>query len=369
MKIIKKVFCIVFVLLFFTGNIFGRGKNDLLLLPSPKLPMKILKKAMYLSIFNTGKSIIAVGEQGFIIYTYDNGRTWYQAEVPVRVTLTGVYFSDNKNGWAVGNCGVILHTADGGKTWVKQLDGNTANKLIVKKLKAIIEKKEYGSNTLSLDDLKYFLKDATRNIKEGPTWPFLNVWFRDKNFGIAIGGFGKIFLTENGGKTWESLLGKLNNPDGFHYYDIGELNKTIFMAGEGGILFRADNEADNWELLKSPSDTSFFGLNINNADNSVIVYGMKGLAFQTKDSGETWKKIFSLNNINKIIVSSIILNNNLCFLSNDSLFFCQNQKSSKFEKEAVKMRGCVSLCKGKGNTVFGACANGVHEFKVNIGEK
>ena len=365
MKIFYKIILITILL---TGNLFGGGNNDLLLLPSPKFPIKLVKKAMYLDIFDTGKRIIAVGEQGFIIYTDDYGKTWHQADVPVRVTLTGVYFPDEKNGWTVGNCGVILHTEDGGKTWKKQLDGNEANRIIVKKLKEIIENKEYDNTTLSIDDLKYFLKDSEKNIKEGPTWPFLNLWFRDKNFGIAIGAFGRIFLTKNGGKTWESLLGKLNNPDGFHYYDIGELKEKIFIVGEGGIIFKGNKDAERWLSITSPSDSSFFGMLINKKNSSIYVYGMKGVAFKSDDLGVSWKKVFSLNNINKIIVSSIILENDtLCFLTHEGFFFCKDKNKNDFYKKNVRMLGCISLIE-KNNKIFAACANGVHIFKVNSGD-
>ena len=365
MKIFYRVILISILL---TVNLLGRGNNDLLHLPSPKFPISIVKKAMYLDIFDTGKRIIAVGEQGFIIYTDDYGKTWHQADVPVRVTLTGVYFPDENNGWAVGNCGVILHSKDGGKTWKKQLDGNEANRIIVKKLKEIIENKEYDDTTLCLDDLKYFLEDAEKNIKEGPTWPFLNVWFRDKNFGIAIGAFGRIFLTKNGGETWESLLGKLNNPDGFHYYDIDELKGNILIDGEGGIIFKGSKNAEKWLPIISPSDSSFFGLLINKKYSLIYVYGMKGVAFDSDNLGVSWKKIFSLNNINKIIVSAIILKNNtLCFLTHEGFFYCKDKDKKSFYKKKIRMLGCISLIE-KDNKIFAACANGVHIFKVNSGD-
>ena len=364
MKLLIKT---IFFLLVFTQLLIGAGKNDMLLLPSPKLPINIIiKRAMFLSIFNTGKRIVAVGEQGFIIYTDDNAKTWHQADVPVRVTLNGVYFTDEKNGWVVGNCGVILHTKDGGKTWLKQLDGYKANKLVVKGLKEIIEKELYDNSTLTLDDLKYFLSDAEMYLKEGPTWPFLNIWFRNKNFGIAIGAFGRIFKTEDGGKQWKSLMGKLNNPDGFHYYDTGELKEKIFLAGEGGILLKGNENGEKWKLLKSPSEHSFFGLKINKKINSIYVYGMTGQAFGSSNFGETWEKIFSLNNNHKIILSSIFSkNNSLCFLSHEGFLYCKDVNSDKFQKQTIKLRGCISICKNGNNEIYAACINGVHKFKVN----
>ena len=360
----------IIIFIFLAANLFAGGKNDLLLLPSPKMPINVIQKAMFLDICNTGKRIVAVGEQGFIIYSDNNGKTWKQADVPVRVTLTSVYFPDSKNGWAVGHSGVILHTTNGGKTWKKQLDGYKANKLIVEGLEKILQNKEFDNNSMSIDDLEYFFKDSKETLKEGPIWPFLNVWFRDRFFGIAVGGFGKIFITKDGGKNWKSLVGILNNPDGFHLYGIKELKNNIFIAGEGGVLFRGDSSAKHWINLNSPSDASFFGLNVLKSSNSVVVYGMKGLAFESYDFGEKWKQIFTLNNINHILVSSIILKNGeFCLLSHDGLFFCRKSVNSDFKKLPLKMLGCTSLCVAKGSYIFGACIRGVHKFKVNFGEK
>ena len=66
---------------------------------------------------------MAAGWRGLIALSDDEGRSWRQAEVPVREDLTALSFPTPAHGWAVGNEGVLLETTDGGAHWAKRLDG------------------------------------------------------------------------------------------------------------------------------------------------------------------------------------------------------------------------------------------------------
>ena len=50
--------------------------------------------------------LVAVGAYGHILFSND-GIDWQQANVPVKSTLTGVFFINDKLGWAVGHDAVI----------------------------------------------------------------------------------------------------------------------------------------------------------------------------------------------------------------------------------------------------------------------
>ena len=80
------------------------------------------EKAAIMDLARTGKRLIAVGERGLIIYSDDSGENWTQAQVPVRVTLIGICFSDSDNGWAIGHETVLLHSRDRGATWEKVMN-------------------------------------------------------------------------------------------------------------------------------------------------------------------------------------------------------------------------------------------------------
>ncbi|WVM93429.1 YCF48-related protein [Halopseudomonas pachastrellae] len=63
--------------------------------------------------------------------------------------------------------------------------------------------------------------------------PLMDVWFRDANTGFAIGAYGTFLRTDDGGETWEDRTYDIDNPDGFHYNAMAEVNGAgLFIAGE-----------------------------------------------------------------------------------------------------------------------------------------
>ena len=274
--------------------------NDLLSLPAPQVPQNRIAASVLMDVVNTGPRLVAVGEGGLIALSEDGGITWTQAGVPTSTTLTAVYFPTASQGWAVGHDGVILHSADGGKSWTKQIDGNTVNRMMLSQIEAITEQKRTLLKTVTdqqgedlsaeLEDLEYFLKDIRAAVQEGPGRPFLDVWFKDELKGVAVGSFGMIFRTVDGGATWRSMLDRIDNHEGYHYYGI-TLAGSLFLACEGGLLFRSNDDGWTWERLESPLEGSFFGIIGDQRGAFVIAFGLGGIAYRSADLGVFWEAV------------------------------------------------------------------------------
>jgi photosystem II stability/assembly factor-like uncharacterized protein len=234
-----------------------------------------VSKFVYLGIHNAGKRLVAVGERGLILWSDDDGMTWRQAKVPISVTLTSVFFSDDKNGWATGHSGVVLHSTDGGQSWVKQLDGVQAAQLVVD------ESKKLGTNTS-------FATDAERLVTDGPDKPFLDVHFADANNGLIVGAYGLIFSTNDGGRTWKPLQTHIENPKGLHIYAIHQTGGAIYLAGEQGAVFVSTDRGENFRIIRTPYNGSYFGT-LSSGQN-LIVFGMRGNAYWSSDEGSSWQK-------------------------------------------------------------------------------
>ncbi|MFP3468218.1 YCF48-related protein, partial [Leifsonia sp. SIMBA_070] len=78
--------------------------------------------------------------------------------------------------------------------------------------------------------------DAQAFVEEGPTRPLLDVSFHDERSGMAVGAYGLILETDDGGANWRSRVGHLENAFGFHFYDIERLGEAVLVAGEAGSL-------------------------------------------------------------------------------------------------------------------------------------
>ena len=265
----------------------------------PALPLAGPGAIQLLDIAAAGERLVAVGERGGIIYSDDEGDSWIQARVPVSESLTAVSFPNAEHGWAVGHGGVILHSGDGGETWQLQFDGNDANRqkldYVTDRMMAL-EARMQDEDSVEDDDLAYELEeaqfaveDAELAVETGPADPFLDVWFADDKRGFAVGAYGMLYRTDNGGLQWRLSVAGIENVEGYHYYSLDAAPEgTLYLSGEAGLLYRSDDGGVNWQRLDAQYDGSLFGI-IALGDQRAICFGLRGNIFTTEDRGETWR--------------------------------------------------------------------------------
>lgn len=226
---------------------------------------------------------MAVGERGHVLLSDDHGQTWRQAEsVPTRALLTGVCFGNTREGVAVGHDEVILVTHDAGLTW----------------------------------SLAHFAPESQQ--------PLLDVTCAADGRVIAVGAYGVYFSSRDGGTNWserkftalagKAAAGREPASDGasggvaavddasresaagdvgrdFHLNKIAAASPlTLYIAAEGGHLYRTDDGGEMWRGLPSPYDGSFFGVKALGGD-VVLAYGLRGNLFRSEDAGANWRKV------------------------------------------------------------------------------
>jgi photosystem II stability/assembly factor-like uncharacterized protein len=291
------------------------------------MPTKLMDKSMVQDIIRVGERLFIVGERGHIGWSDDNGATWQQAKVPTIQDLNSIYFVTQELGWAVGHDGNIFNTSDGGKTWLLQLDGvaynlirakaqvdhaaaqlsakqqevNTAqseldaaqdsgNKKKVDALQATLDKLQEQA-----DDFDFQVRDAKKILEEeNAPWPLMGVWFSDLNNGYAVGAFNAFLITHDGGKTWEDASSRLDNHESLHLNAIDGQGSTVFIGGEGGLLFRSRDAGATWQKLASPSDGSFYAIRVMptaQSDVDIMAVGIQGRIYHSSNSGESWTRI------------------------------------------------------------------------------
>ena len=264
-------------------------------------PSKAPAQAALMDITRTGDRLVAVGERGIIIYSDDQGQSWKQARVPVRVTLTAVYFSSPDNGWAVGHETVALHSRDHGETWEKVIDGRKVNDLMVAAMGKIVKDKQQQleqAPEVEKVDLRQSLEDAETNLKgfqdtskEGPTQPWLDVFCAGPDQSLLLGAFGMLLNTADGGRTWTPELDRISNPMGYHFYSFSRTRDAWFIFGEAGGLYRSDDAGRHWENLESPYEGSFFS-SLGAVDGSLIMgFGLRGNLIISRDNGQNWRHL------------------------------------------------------------------------------
>jgi photosystem II stability/assembly factor-like uncharacterized protein len=233
------------------------------------------------AIARAGSRLVSVGVRGLIVVSDDEGKTWRQVRTPVSVDLVAVRFVTARKGWASGHGGVILATADGGESWVKQLDGRMAVELLTAHFAALLAKGDAHAARLK--------QEVARNYESGPEVPMLDLWFDNEETGWAVGSFGIVLGTRDGGKTWLSWIEKVDNAKMLHYNAVRGVGGDIYLASEQGLLFKLDRSRERFLPVATGYKGSFFGV-VGTRDYA-IAYGLRGSAYRSRDGGSSWQRL------------------------------------------------------------------------------
>ena len=203
---------------------------------------------LLLGIVNTGQHLVAVGGNGDIV-TSPDGERWTQVQTPVDVTLTGVAFADERHGWAVGHDALILHTADGGQNW----------------------------------NVQSFQPDLNA--------PLFSVLALDPQRALAVGAFGTLKATDDGGGHWSDVDAPVITKDKLHLNAITRLaNGDLFIAGEHGLA-AVSSDGRDWHRLSPPYEGSFFGA-LPWGSRGALAFGLRGNIYVSDDvHADHWQKV------------------------------------------------------------------------------
>ena len=234
-------------------------------LDTPAQASALAAQAPLAALARAGGMLVVAGSRGHVLWSGDEGVHWMQAQVPVSSDLVALSFPESENGqlgWAVGHDGVILHTEDGGRTWRRQLDGRWTGKLMH--------------------------EQSGQPAEQGAETPLLDVCFVDALRGWAVGAFGLILGTEDGGKHWQLESKQADNPKGLHLYAVRAIAGQIYIVGEQGLLLRRAADG-RFEALPQPYAGTLFG--IVGDDKVLLIHGLRGHALRSTDGGRNWQPV------------------------------------------------------------------------------
>ncbi|MEY2892192.1 MAG: hypothetical protein RJA98_2100 [Pseudomonadota bacterium] len=233
-----------------------------------------------MAVAQAGDRLVAVGLRGLVVVSADGGTSWTQATVPVQSDLLAVHFPVPNIGWIVGHDGVVLRSDDGGRSWVKQLDVRSAGVAFRKYYQARAASGDAAATTA--------LKQVERNFKEGTALPYLDVWFENQNKGYAVGSYGLLIATSDGGKTWTPWFDRIDN-DQLNLNSVRGINGELMIAGEQGRLYRLDREKERFTATNTGYAGSFFGL-AGNA-HVTLAFGLRGAVYRSDTKGLEWQEV------------------------------------------------------------------------------
>jgi len=245
-------------------------------LDRPAQAVRTPERAVLLGAAQAGPRWLAVGERGLVVRSDESGRRWEQVAAPVSVTLTAVRFADAQHGFAVGHGGAVLVTEDGGGHWERRLDGRLIAELLVADAQA---RDDAGAR-----------KAAEQMRSDGPDKPLLDVLPLAPGRALVVGAYGLALATENGGKTWASWAGRLDNPKGLHLYAVRQRGTRIVIAGEQGLVLKSDDAGRTFQRLATPYNGSFFTLELPD-EREIVLAGLRGNVWHSLDGGREWRAL------------------------------------------------------------------------------
>lgn len=268
----------------------------------------------YLDVTRAGVRVVAVGDRGNILFSDDEGETWQAAQTPTDALLTAVCFADARHGWAVGHDAIVLATEDGGQTWTQQYSDPLGGAADEEEDYAEEESYDDYDNYDDYDSYEDF--DETAAAVDTSGAPFLDVHCESSERVIAVGGYGYVIETQDGGTSWQKRNADMQNPDGWHLYTIRRIpdTSTLLVAGEKGTLLRSRDNGVSWQKLQSPYGGTFFGMTVT--DNLVLVHGMQGKVFASRDAGNTWREIRT--GVTRAINDGVVLSDGTIILAGQS---------------------------------------------------
>jgi photosystem II stability/assembly factor-like uncharacterized protein len=154
--------------------------------------------------------------------TTDGGATWTATPtgIPAGGRWAGVHFVDEHTGWLIGEAyqaavgASIWKTVDGGATWTLQLSTSELDAIYsyaLTSLHAIDANTIWvvGAGSPTERELKLVSRDGGATWQEAPPAdesPLAEIYFSDATHGWAVGGYGSIVATGDGGLTWQTQV-------------------------------------------------------------------------------------------------------------------------------------------------------------------
>jgi photosystem II stability/assembly factor-like uncharacterized protein len=226
-----------------------------------------------------------VGPVGTILRSRDGGETWENISLPPPpdqiggrywdLTLNGVYFVNDNEGWIVGEFGKIFHTTDGGDTWEKQ-----ENVLDLPKFTRPDLSEEEALRRrippLHLEDLYIF-----------------DVAFLNPKRGFVAAETGILLETSDGGQTWTNArTGRIDT-----LLSVTAVPKNgdslAFASGVLGTIVRKRDEG-KWEFLSDIRENVLTWIRSTSFDNEGLfgtACGGKGTILLTENGGKDWTRV------------------------------------------------------------------------------
>lgn len=265
--------------------------------------MPLAHRSLLLDAADGANRAIVVGERGHVLVSESrslgaDGSGWRQVDgVPTRATLTAVA-SRGSNVVAVGHDGTILHSADEGLSWT-----------LVREERMVDPDDDPAIGAPLLDvafvtDLQLLASGAYGRLLEstdgGRTWLERALQQAPSSAGAESGGESEQLETESDNSTeelsMEDLMAateevEIEEEGGTHINAIAVASDgVIALVGESGTAYVSTDGGRSFESRPLDYEGSMFGV-LALGPSHFLTFGLRGNVFETRDAGLSWERV------------------------------------------------------------------------------
>ena len=213
--------------------------------------------------------IFATTNNGSIIYSNNNGQTWFLLYTLQNIYLSNIYFKTRQFGVISGLTGTLLITINGGINFSNSYPGlNTYYNNVYISLsgtiyavgtnRAIVSSTNYGTTWNILNNNIFNLPSSIQT--------FNSIYMNDNYNGFVVGEKGCVLKTIDGGNSWTSNIISSSDLKGVTMIDTN----TIIVVGFNGIMFHSIDSGLTWSSMYGPDSTNINCIYKYNGNNLMI---------------------------------------------------------------------------------------------------
>lgn len=251
------------------------------------------------AVFFVDKQGWAAGDDGVILRTEDDGKTWSPLSAGIKGSISDIYFRNKESGYFLAANSLYV-TEDGGKSWREirpqftRIASERNTTIDLYSVRFVNKKRGWVVGSLSrrdqvVDGLVLFTNDG------GATWlrqsvpvksELIHLDFTSDERGWIVGAAGTILFTRDAGVTWTK---QTSNITGALYHVDFRNERLGWTVGEKGTILRTSDGGESWFATKVPVRSSLLSVKFSNEEDGWIV-GRSGVILQTEDGGRTWTR-------------------------------------------------------------------------------
>lgn len=262
-------------------------------------PSKVESKGDLVSVFfNSANSGWIAGDEGFLAFTNDGGRSWNDQKIATNDTINEIFFRNQDNGYLVTGKKMFV-TNNGGRLWDEiliyrpgEFKNGTPEFLSIRftdKKRGFVVGSVLNSKDQVVDSL------VMQTMDGGETWSrivvpskteLFHLDFNGSSHGWIVGDKGLILATTDNGFSWN--VQSSGTDRALYNVDFRD-DKEGYAVGGSGTILRTENGGQNWQVVKTSFPDTFLRVDFADDKNGWIV-GKNGTVLRSSDRGKTWIK-------------------------------------------------------------------------------